>query len=213
MAEEKTLPDSSARHSKGEQTRRTIISAAHGLFLERGYHGTSIRDIAVASGLTVGGIYAHWSDKVAIWSAVLNAFHPLRKLIPVFEELEADSFVGLFSQLAHRMVETLGTQRAALNLLFTEIVEFQGAHFASVFPQLFPSFVAALRKASATLKVPLTYPPEIIVRSFFGLIFSYFMTSIVLSGDLPSDDDALDTFVDIYLNGVSRNSAKKDGSK
>lgn len=41
-----------------------------------------------------------------------------------------------------------------------------------------------------------------IVRSFFGLIFSQFMTSIVLPGHFESDEGSLELFVRIYLHGI-----------
>ncbi len=175
-----------------------------------------MRDIAVASGLTVGGVYAHWNDKETIWGAVLDVFHPLRKLLPVFRSTNAATVEELFSELAYRIVETLGTHRDALNLLFTELVEFQGSHFVSVFPDLFPSFVASVRETTERTGAVLPYPPEVVVRSFFGLIFSYFMTSIVLPGNFPENDESLDVFVKIYLHGmVGSNAAKtqtKDGT-
>jgi len=40
--------------SKSEETRERIIAAAYRLFQQKGYAGTSIRDIAEAAGLTTG---------------------------------------------------------------------------------------------------------------------------------------------------------------
>lgn len=203
--------EESSRTRKGRRSQRAVIAAAHTLFLNRGYHGTSVRDIAEASGLTIGGLYAHWPDKESIWGAVLDAYHPLRRLMPVFEQVEADSLDSLFGNLAHRMVETLGGNRVALNLLFIELVEFQGRHFSSAFPELFPAFVDALKSAFRRLGLALPYSPRVIVRSFFGLIFSYFMTSIVSPGNLPLDDQSLEEFVSIYVHGISHDPPSKDG--
>jgi AcrR family transcriptional regulator len=46
----------SDRATKGERTRRQVIQAAQRLFVERGYHGTSMRQIAQEAGLALGGI-------------------------------------------------------------------------------------------------------------------------------------------------------------
>ena len=203
--------EESAKTRKGRLSQRAVIEAAHSLFLNRGYHGTSVRDIAEASGFTIGGLYAHWPDKESIWGAVLDTFHPLRRLIPVFEQVDADSLDSLFRSLAHRMVESLGRNRGALNLIFIELVEFQGKHFSSAFPELFPAFVEALNAALGRLGLTLPYSPHIVVRSFFGLIFSYFMTSIVSPTSLPLNDQSLEEFVSIYLYGIFHGAPSQEG--
>ncbi|WP_196780912.1 TetR/AcrR family transcriptional regulator [Nocardioides sambongensis] len=43
--------------------RGPIVDAAIGHFTERGYHGTSMRDIASAAGVTVASIYHHFPSK------------------------------------------------------------------------------------------------------------------------------------------------------
>ena len=47
-----------------------MLDAAARLFEERGYHGTSIRDIAAATGVTPGAIYSHHPSKAALLLAV-----------------------------------------------------------------------------------------------------------------------------------------------
>lgn len=53
--------------------RDTILSAALGLFLERGYAATSIADIRAASGASTGSIYHFFKGKGAIAQALLTA--------------------------------------------------------------------------------------------------------------------------------------------
>jgi AcrR family transcriptional regulator len=45
--------------TQGEQTKSEITQVAYRLFLEQGYHGTSMRQIAQNSGIALGGIYNH----------------------------------------------------------------------------------------------------------------------------------------------------------
>ena len=49
--------------NKGEQTRREIIQKAAPLFNQKGYEGTSLSDLMLATGLKKGGIYRHFSSK------------------------------------------------------------------------------------------------------------------------------------------------------
>src|ERR1700757_3173474 len=48
---------------KGPDRRRRIIAAASELFARNGFEGTSIRDIAAASGVLSGSLYYHFPSK------------------------------------------------------------------------------------------------------------------------------------------------------
>jgi AcrR family transcriptional regulator len=48
---------------KAAGTRRHLLTVAAELFVARGYHAVSTRDIAAAAGLTKGALYGHFSSK------------------------------------------------------------------------------------------------------------------------------------------------------
>ena len=57
------LPDSSAqalRAPRQDNRRAQLLDAAARLFRERGFHATSMRDIAKAVGMLSGSIYYHF---------------------------------------------------------------------------------------------------------------------------------------------------------
>ena len=49
--------------TKGEQTRRKIVTEAAPIFNQQGYAGSSLNDLMAATGLKKGGIYRHFSSK------------------------------------------------------------------------------------------------------------------------------------------------------
>jgi AcrR family transcriptional regulator len=53
--------------------RDTILSAAARLFVQRGYDGISMREIAAACELSKAGIYYHFKDKEDLFIALLDA--------------------------------------------------------------------------------------------------------------------------------------------
>src|SRR5690242_2844669 len=122
---------------KGENSRQAIIQAAYQLFLEKGYHATSIRDISHRCGLTIGGVYTHFKDKAEIFTAVIEQYHPFWQILPAISAAQGDTLEALVHDMARRMVAALGHERAALNLIFIEVVEFQGQHFEEMFPVFF----------------------------------------------------------------------------
>ena len=53
-------------------TKDRIFSSAVRLFAEKGYHGTSIRDLASEAGIKESSVYNHYKGKEAILDAVLD---------------------------------------------------------------------------------------------------------------------------------------------
>lgn len=58
--------------SKGERTRQRVIEQAAPVFNQRGYWGSSLRDLMHATGLEKGGIYNHFSSKDELAAAAFE---------------------------------------------------------------------------------------------------------------------------------------------
>ena len=65
--------DSTRRQAQAAQTRRDILDAAHRLFLELGYAGTTLAAIATAAGVVVETIYRAYGSKAELCKAVVRA--------------------------------------------------------------------------------------------------------------------------------------------
>ncbi|BBX24392.1 hypothetical protein MTER_38030 [Mycolicibacter terrae] len=50
-----------------------VLSAAIDAFVDTGYHGSTMRDVAARAGMSVPGIYHHYPDKQALLVAILDA--------------------------------------------------------------------------------------------------------------------------------------------
>ena len=65
------------RPIENEQTGNTeerILKQAMRLFLEKGYHGTSIDDITKAAGLMKGALYWHFGSKEDLLKRIVEEF-------------------------------------------------------------------------------------------------------------------------------------------
>jgi AcrR family transcriptional regulator len=188
--------------AKGEATRSQILQAAYSLFLEKGYTATSMRDVVAASGITMGGIYNHFGSKEEIFSAIFQENNIIIQVIPLLVQAQGDSLETLVHDAAHRMITGLGQSSGGLKLMFIEIVEFQGRHFGPAFEVGFPQVIKLAGGFLRFQDQVRDLPPAVLVRSFIGLFFSYFMTGIIFPGRFPEPQDGLDQFVDIYLHGI-----------
>ena len=75
---------STGKLTKGELTAIRILDAAEEHFANRGYDGTSLREIATAANIREPGIYNHFAGKQALYEAVLH-----RALNPMAEALHS----------------------------------------------------------------------------------------------------------------------------
>jgi AcrR family transcriptional regulator len=188
---------------KGETTRARILDAAYALFLEQGYHGTSMRQIADAAAITMGGIYNHFTGKEAIWEDVFAAKHPVREILPLLKETQAATVADVVRDAAARVLGALGHSPDYLKLMFIEIVEFNGKHVRDLINTAMPDILQLGRAFAEKEGAVRPLPAPLLARAFGGLIFSHYVTALFLPPELqPPDDDALDTLVEIFLHGI-----------
>ena len=60
-------------NADGQRTRQAILDAALALFAEKGYFGTSLRDVARAVGVRESALYNDFAGKEALFEAILTA--------------------------------------------------------------------------------------------------------------------------------------------
>jgi len=203
---------------KGEQTRRQIVEAAHSLFLKQGYHGTSMREIASNANIALGGIYNHFANKEEIFQAVFLDHHPINYVFPALTQAHGDTSEALLRDIAGHVIEGLKQNPTFINLLFIDIVEFQGHNSSNIIGEKIPSLEKIYQGITRGSKNELRpIPPLIFMRSFFGMFFSYYMTGYILNinPNLPPEinENAFDYFVDIYLHGVLSDITPGGGEK
>jgi AcrR family transcriptional regulator len=61
------------KNADGSRTRQSILDAALDLFAEKGYFGTSLRDVAAAVGVRESALYNYFASKDALFEALLAA--------------------------------------------------------------------------------------------------------------------------------------------
>ncbi len=192
---------------KGEATRLAIETAAIQLFLEQGYHATSMRQIAEQAGLALGGIYNHFSSKEEIFEAIIIDQHPYKKILPLILEVEGETGEEFFGNAFRIIINELGQQPEFMNLMFIEIVEFKGRHGSVMLREISPKILPVFERVIKTRKDLRITNPAILMRSFFGMIVSYFVTEMVISNSVIHKfmpKNAADAYVDIFLHGILR---------
>jgi len=194
-----------AKLKKGETTRLAIEDAAVSLFMEQGYHATSMRQIADRADLALGGIYNHFGSKEEIFEAIIVDKHPYKKVLPLILAAEGETMDEFLGNAARVIIRELTSQPYYVRLMLIEIAEFNGAHGASLIKELAPKVLPVFEKLVKSRKGLRVTHPVILMRSFIGMVLSYMLTDIVISNSILNKlmpKNSLDAFVDIYMHGI-----------
>ena len=189
-----------------EERRKNILEAAYALFISQGYNGTSIRDIARKSGTALSNLYYYYQDKEAIFTAVFNENHPYLQLLPILNEAPDDEDVrSIMRNVGQKMALYLHDHPEFLNLVFTEVIEFQGKHLQALAKVAIPNVQALTQRFSKAPGHEVLRPlsPEIILRAFVGMFVAYAISKQILTDLTPGvKTDNIDAYVDIFLHGI-----------
>src|SRR5271167_1864849 len=66
------------QNADGQRTRQAILDAALHVFAEKGYFGSSLRDIASAVGVRESALYNYFPSKEALFDALILAEQQVR---------------------------------------------------------------------------------------------------------------------------------------
>jgi AcrR family transcriptional regulator len=93
--------------SDAVDTKELLLQAALALFADKGYEGTSVRDIARSVGLSESVLYAHFSSKRTIFDAVFERLGPLSATAALhgLGDADADPPAFLRALIAREMAE------------------------------------------------------------------------------------------------------------
>jgi len=195
--------------TKKERTQQAIEDAAYDLFMKQGFTATSMRQIAEGAGLALGGIYNHYGSKEEIFRAIILNRHPYKRILPLVLSAKGDTPEEFIRNAAQALLDGLGGRPEFLKLMFIEIVEFDSKHISlivkEIAPQLLPVFENLLKHHKSLRPIH----PAVLLRSFLGMFFSFYVTDMLIHGSVISKimpRNSFDTFVDIYLHGILKES-------
>jgi AcrR family transcriptional regulator len=191
--------------TKGETTRLAIEDAAIELFMENGYHATSMRQIAEHAGLALGGIYNHFSSKDEIFEGIIVDKHPYKKILPLILDVQGDTAEDFLKNAMRIVITELSREPYYIKLMMIEFVEFNGGHGAAMLKEIVPTVLPVFEKVVKTRKNMRVTNPAMLMRSFFGMVISYFITEMVISNSIISTllpKNSMEIYVDIFLHGI-----------
>ncbi|MDR3763436.1 MAG: TetR/AcrR family transcriptional regulator [Acidobacteriota bacterium] len=118
-----------------ERNQVRIQDAALRIFTRQGYHGTSVREIADAAGVSLGNIYNYYPSKEEIYDGLVRRYGQrmaglqAEKVAPLVGSFAPDNL----TRLAAVMREIVAENSDFWRLMYIDVVEFGNRHFSHIF--------------------------------------------------------------------------------
>jgi AcrR family transcriptional regulator len=185
--------------------RDQILSAAKGLFIQQGYHGLAMRQIAEALGVTKAALYYHFKDKEELFLAILEAY--LDEMEVAMDSILAGSASS--RDQVRRFVETVlaqpADQRAIIRLASQEMGQLSAAarkSFDKTYREKFIGKVETILTRGMQSGEFRRIRPEVATWTLLGMMYPYFYPTH--SGNVPVSDETIQEILTVYLTGLQK---------
>ncbi len=202
-----------AKHKRGEARREHILAVADRLFRRQGYTATSMRQIAAEAGFgaAVSGLYNHFSNKAAIFEALLISRSPYQDLFDALEQVEGETFDVFLRNWFDTLWPIFETHLDFLQLLFIELQEFEGKTLGRFLGGFLPQYVALFSGISRMPDVRQDLPLPVLIRTVASVMIGYLFTEIIARRALAENapipmslgDEWIAGLVSILTRGMS----------
>ena len=202
------MASGAVRPTQAPDTRERILEAALQVFSERGFDGSTMRDIAARAGANVGLLQYYFGDKQSLWQAAVDrAFEDLERGL---EELRANATAGdereRVRSLLRRYVRFVGRNPAFIRLMHDEGSR-PGPRMRWLVDRhvrpIYETLTAWLARAQGDGDVPAGIAPlhlHYILVGAVGLVFHQAAECRRLTGEDPADE----AFIEAHAAAVER---------
>jgi AcrR family transcriptional regulator len=193
-----------------ERKKAAIEKAALKVFIRQGYHGTSMRDIAKISGVSLGNIYNYYSTKEALFQRIVERYEarmePLRA--GVLGSVDGVFTAAGLDRLAEGIRKIVYGNPDYWRLMYIDVVEFGNRHFAGSFRKLATNLEERLgdRLRAATRCGEWNgVDPALAFTAIYLQFFTYFLVEKLFGGrqhlGVP-DQEAVQQLISMMSHGI-----------
>jgi AcrR family transcriptional regulator len=195
---------------KKNTTRQRLLDATLKLISEKGYLGSTTREIAQEAGVTELTLFRHFGTKEKLFEALLRNHTFLPRLKELLPELENLSYRDSLRLIATRFLLSLKERKSLVKIMYSEVTT-----YPEKIKKLYNKFADDLRLTLASYFRGLqkkgllrTVSPEMAAQLFLGMLFSYFRSEeIMRAGGMKKQimEKNIKEFVDIFMFGTMKN--------
>lgn len=197
-----------------DERRQQICKIAMRLFSERGFGGTTTKEIANAAGVSEATVFKHFSNKDELYTAILDnkaCDHGFdNPFAEIADKIEAKDDFGVFYGMALNALNKHRDDSDFLRLMLHSALE--DHEIAHVFFENFITHVYDFlggyirqRQADGAFR---EIEPSLVVRAFIGMFVHHSLNNILWDKEQKllkiSNEEAAREFTEILLRGIKK---------
>jgi AcrR family transcriptional regulator len=192
-----------------DERREAIITAAVRLFAEKGFRGTTTREIASAVGVSEPVLYNHFATKSDLYSAIIDrkSQEGKRKVEAVLlPSMESNDDHAVLLEMARLVVAWYEDDPAYIRLLLYSALESHELATLSYERQAVTFFQMVAGYFRRRIDAGAFRPVDDLVaaRAFIGMVAHYALGTTIFKCDLlkaPAEEN-IARMVDLFLTGI-----------
>ncbi len=209
--------DHTTARMSGDERRSQILQLAISLFSQRGFNGTTTKEIAKAAGISEAMVFRHFATKNDLYDAILD-YKANQGAAPlpwdgdpiINQAIENNDDHAFFYNLALKAMNKHQGEPDFIRLLFHSALEehvLADRFFDEFIVRLYEfigTYVAKRQRDGAMREIE----PKIVVRSFMGMMIHHSLNNILWDKTHRilniSNEEAAEHFAEILLHGVMK---------
>jgi AcrR family transcriptional regulator len=207
----------------GEARKLQILRVAVTLFSQRGFRGTTTKEIAQAAGVSEAMVFRHFATKQELYAAILDhkacSGGPIDPAQMVAEAIKRKDDRAVFEGLALGALEHHQDDPEFQRLLLYSALEQHelAEMFFETFVRRVYEFLGGYLRERQRDGAITRIDPAIVVRAFIGMIMHHSLNNNLWDPERKllkiSNEAAAKQFTQVLLNGISTKGAEKRSSK
>jgi AcrR family transcriptional regulator len=182
-----------------------ILETAKNLFIQKGYHGLSMREISDALGVSKASLYYYFKDKEELFLAILTIY--LDDMNMALNRIIAEPVAcsEKIRQFINYVLTKPAEQRATIRLASQEINHLSPESrklFDTIYREKFIDKVKSILQAGMESAEFRKIDANVAVWALLGIMFPYFYPAH--AAGLPVPAEVIAEVVNIYLIGITK---------
>jgi TetR/AcrR family transcriptional regulator len=206
----------------GEERRLQILAVAVRLFSERGFRGTTTKEIAQSAGVSEAMVFRHFATKEELYAAILDHkacsgnFEPA---VMAADALARKDDRAVFESLAFGALQYHQKDPEFQRLLLHsalekhELAQMFFDKFVRHVYEFLGGYIRERQREGALIEID----PLIVVRAFIGMVMHHSLNNNLWDPKKRllniSNEEAARNFTDILLNGITTPNGSRSNSR
>ena len=189
--------------AKSHDVREVILHQSARLFVDRGYHGLSMRELAEAVGVSKAGLYYHFRDKEDLFMAVLTSNLDRIELV-INQARKAPTTRLRIEQMVQAIFQRAPEQRAMIRLASQEMDHLSvaaRAEFSRLYHEKFIGQVEAIISDGVQNGELQRMNPVLATWLLLGMMYPFFYSAH--AGEMTSFDETTELMLKIFFDGAA----------